>query len=258
MGSKYLSDFKKTIILPAVAMLLVGLQGCLGIVEKPRGDAKTPTTLKLTADSGYVSKKEILTFLASNSLTDTLNDWWKHWKVADTMGKYYKMEGSGNYLLCVLSANTANNSVEVNKLIELSKDGKLVTSQEFYSEGCDMNHRTQALGRVGNYFVTYSCGHGAGFSSSWIHLFSKLSDREGGGEIMKFYHATNIPCKNISSKWYMAGDTCVVNYTNIRTKNTEDGCIPVDSQKVLVRYYAVNGKWRAADSSRIKQMEITQ
>lgn len=233
------------------------LQGCLGIVDKPRPAPKVTATLKLPADSGYLSKNDVLTFLIANSLTDTLNDWWKKQLPADTMGKYYKMD-NGHYLACVLSANTEHSSMEVNKLIELDKNGLFVSAQDFFTEGCDVNRRTGALGKVGGFFVTYTCGHGATFHSSWFHLFGKLSDLNGSGQIMALYTLNTPPCRNIYSTWKMGGDTCIVTYTIQHSKATEDGCIPTESEKAVVRYYMADGKWRAADSTKLRLMDIAQ
>ena len=259
MIREFLLKYKTGFIVVNMVLALVTLQGCLGLLVKPKEEEKAKVVpLKFTADSGFVSKSEILPFLIANGLTDTLNDWWKHWKLADTMGKYYSMDSGGRYLLCVLSADN-DQTVATNKLIEIDKTGKMTATQDFSCDWCGINARTQALNRRGNYFITYSCGHGSTFSSSWFTLFKSIADRERQAQIMESQYEGAPYCQSIYSAWKLVNDsTCVVNYTVENSRVTQNGCEPADVLKTSVVYRIKDGIWGAADSSKIKQMRIAQ
>ena len=251
-------NYKKFFTIFFTVGAVVMLQGCLGLLMKPKENAKTPVVvLKLSADSGFVSKSQVLPFLIANGLTDTLNDWWKKWAPADTMGKYYKMEGGDKYLLCVLSADN-DQTVATNKLLEIDKDGKMTASQDFSCDWCDLDKRKDALRKRGKYFMTYSCGHGSSFSSSWFTLFKSIADRETQSQIMESQFVGAPQCQTIYSNWRLMGDTCIVNYTIENSRVTPNGCVPSDTLRTSILYHLKNGEWCAADSNKLKQMHVAQ
>ncbi len=254
MIAKKLYSLKSLRELLLICLSFTLLTGCLGLGKKPIKIAAVTLPLKLTADSGYLSKQQVLPFLTSNKVTDTLSGWWGKWKPADTMGKYYKEE-NGGYLICVLSADNDDN-VAANKLIETDKNGIFLSTKDFYCDWCNINRRTDALHKVGRYFITYTCGHGASFSSSWFSLFTKLSER--GEQILESQYSGSPQCQSISSHWKLTGDTCTVVYTVDDGVSSENGCVSVGIKTVSVRYCAHNGTWRSPDSLKIADMHIAQ
>lgn len=255
---EFLLRHKKNIAFIVVVCAIVALHGCLGLVTQPKATEKSVSvTLKFTADSGYVAKSVVLPFLIANGLADTLNDWWKQWKPADTMGKYYKNSDNGSYLLCVLCSDN-DQTVATNKLIEIDKNGKVTATQDFSCDWCGVNTRTNALNRRGNYYITYSCGHGSSFSSSWFTLFKTLAEREAQAQIMESQFEGAPLCQNIYSSWKLVGDTCIVSYTVENSQSTQNGCEPTGVLKSTVLYCMCEGKWRAADSSKLRLMHIEE
>lgn len=236
-------------------LLFVLLTGCLGLpTPPPAASTKVIVPLKLTADSGYLLKKDILLFLEANELADTLNTWWKQWKPTDTLGKYYKTDDD-SYLACVLVSDDKGN-VEGNKLIAIDKKGIYQQSVEFYCDWCDINRRTEALQKKGNYFITYTCGNGASFSSSWFCLFRKISERDESNQLLE-YEDKGVPdCQSITSDWHVSGDSCIMAYTLKKGTLTEEGCTMGAPVKVNIIYRRVNGRWAATDSSKLKQLNV--
>jgi hypothetical protein len=240
----------------ALVMLAALLQGCLdmGMPKKPTKDTKVIYPLKLAADSGYVFKKDLLVFLQMNDLADTLNTWWKQWKITDTLGKYYKTE-DGGYLVCVVASDEKGN-VESNKLIQVDKNGVYKESQDFFCDWCNINRRTAALQKRGSYFVTYTCGHGASFSSSWLCLFRKLSERSEANQLLEAQYEGAPFCSDITSAWRITGDSCIVVYDIEKGMPTDSGCEMQPSQKLVVVYRRTNNLWAATDSSKLKQLHL--
>ena len=231
------------------------LQGCLGLPTKPRQEEKVIYKLKLSADSGYVTRQQLLVFLQMNDLADTLNTWWKQWKPSDTLGKYYSTP-DGGHLVCVVASDEKGN-IESNKLIQVDKNGVYQRSQEFFCDWCNMNRRTGALQKHGKYFMTYTCGHGSSFNSSWFCLFQTLADRNEADQMLEAQYEGAPFCSNITSSWRLVGDSCVVVYNVQKGISTEDGCEMQPAQKVVVYYHrTTNGRWAATDSSRLKQLHL--
>lgn len=241
------------VIVFVIAALM--LHGCLGLVQKPQQAKEDIVTIRLTADSGYLSKGQISQFLAANQVSDTLATWWKQWKPNDTMGKYYRTDSG--YMMCVLTTDEAIGSgVEVNKLIEINKKGELVNSEEFTSQYCDLNRRTEALKKAGKYFVTFNCGQGPSFGSSSFKLFRSLKDRATADVIVESYYEGAPNCKKVFSDWLVKGDTCLVTYTADNSIATDSGCVVTGHLKVSVRYIPTPTGWISPDSAKLKLLHL--
>lgn len=243
---------KKCCSYTAAATLL--LAGCLGLPTKPPPAARVVIPIELTADSGFLTRAQVLPFLVNNELADSLNSWWKQWKPADTMGKYYRMQDN-NYLVCVLASDDKGN-VEENRLVVVNSKGLYVESQDFFSDYCSLNRRTQALQKRGKYFLTYTCGSGSNYGSSWFSLFTKLSERKESGQLLEWQHMGAPDCYDIASHWKVSGDSCTIAYTVQKGTSTFNGCEDTRSEYITVIYTFKNGGWTAADSSKLKKMRI--
>lgn len=238
-----------------VLFTLAGLQGCLGIMDKPKEQKEEPVPLKLSADSGYLYKAQVMQFIAANDIADTLATWWKQWQPTDTIGKFYRTDSG--HILCILTTDEAlGGGVEVNKLIEIDKKGLLKNVEELRSEYCDLNRRTDVLQRRGGYFFTRNCGHGPSFASSSFRLFKTLATRAVAGELMESYYEGAPYCKDVSSTWWIKNDTCYINYTAVISSPTDSGCVVQGRQNVLARYYASPQGWRTSDSSKLHLLKI--
>lgn len=86
--------------------------------------------LNFSGEYGFITKEEGLSFLIANSLIDTTNiKEWRPIKDNDTIGKYYRIENSDNYLMCLPY------SVDFFKpkylIIKISSDGQLQKSEKY-------------------------------------------------------------------------------------------------------------------------------
>ncbi|MCL2131450.1 MAG: hypothetical protein FWH36_03195 [Lentimicrobiaceae bacterium] len=142
----------KTPFMKHFSCFLVFIFFCVGINNAFAVADTLQSKLILTNDSGFVTKNEGLDFLLANSLMDT-NDFLyltdsnvieeyikkKNYdgpvvKIPvenDTIGKYYRMENSDNYIVCLVYYS-ARIKQHIHCLMEINSNGELVKNEKFY------------------------------------------------------------------------------------------------------------------------------
>src|ERR671913_255694 len=78
-----------------------------------------------SSDSGFITKEDGLPYLLKEKLTDTINSFWIHAAINDTIGKFYRVETTGNYLVSTINLSSKL-TFETHLLFEISKNGKLL------------------------------------------------------------------------------------------------------------------------------------
>jgi len=219
--------------------------------------------LRLQNDSGYITKQEVLPFLLETGLTD-ISEWWAQTKDKDTLGKYYKSDKNGDYLLLVTSWRKID-STTMQYLIELSEKGDLMGAVEAYggnwSFGVDGQYFSD-FHKVGKYFTTSFSPHGAGYFGNWIHIFDTLLCINELSAIFtgcySIHGGFNFNPQNIYSTYDILDSVCTVHYFIEEGKDDEktSDIIWDNLTERIIKYKYDGQSWEAEDSSLLKGMDI--
>jgi len=244
--------------------------------------------LILTNDSGFVTKKEGLAFLLANSLTDTLpwsdtiyydspitlfdgtthtywidngDDGWYLFKQTDTIGKYYRIENSNNYMMCLIDYGSKYD-FETHLVIEITSDGKLVKSERFFHGNypCCWGNNYDGFSKYGDFFGIEICGTGSGYCASYLHLFKEVTPQDSINSIRLNCWAyidsddDEASYASITSNMEIKKDELLLHYVLIYGTLDENygwGKIH-SSEKFAIRYFYKNGKWDTEDKDKLK------
>lgn len=151
-------------------------------------DVPEKQRLSLSSDSGYICAGEAFGFLVSNMLIDTIRinntircayapDWqsvgdssayYMEWydEPADTIGKYYVFESTGNYLIAISWDREI-------LLLELDTEGEVIgcgmTGHGSYA--CCWNDFNDMLKKYDCYMGVATCGTGLAYCSKYVMFF---------------------------------------------------------------------------------------
>jgi len=165
---------KIVLILTIISFLL--LQQC---VQKKKKDivSKKLASLTLDKDSGYITKREGLEFLVAQSLSDTIDSYWKQVTLLDTIGKYYMI--SPNKFILYISDFGKEYSGASHFLIEIysGNNEQKIIKKERIAHGnylCFHTKSYEALQKTGNFFYVIISSTGSGFCGEYIYVFKHV------------------------------------------------------------------------------------
>ena len=218
-------------------------------------DTTTQSKLILTGDSGFVTMKEGMAFLVTNSLTDTTPNAnaWHLFNQTDTIGKYYKIENSDHYIMCLIDYGLYG--IETHIVTEIDAKGKLLKSERFFHGNypCYWYNTYDCFSKYGDFFCIKA--YGSWFSSCALYLFKEVTPQDSitpipfdywGGEEDNFssLHVLSMEIKK---------DELIVHYIleNVEKKydeKKEDFITTAQHRsKFKIKYFYENGQWETTN-----------
>jgi hypothetical protein len=250
---------KHKIVLILTILLFFWSHAFLQTAPKEKNAITKEISLALKSDSGYIRKMEGLAFLILHSFTDTTESYWKEIKETDTIGKYYRISATGNYIICFADYGKGIFS-PTNLLLELNNKKTNIIKHVRYSHGtypCCLNNISLNLNKIGDFYYINTCSTGSGFCSKSIYLFKSVSA------------PNKLLCIPLEMNWFMYGNfqilssTMVLKDTILAVKyvyeqgidiNIPDSLKPEKSFQIKekrdtfsVRYIYRNGNWIVLD-----------
>jgi hypothetical protein len=257
----------------------------------------TQNKLFLTNDSGFVTKKEGLEFLLANSLTDTMpwsdtiyhnspitlfdgtistywidsgSDSWYLIKQNDTIGKYYRIENSNNFMMCLID-HGSKYDFETHLVIEVTSNGELIKSERFFhgNHPCCWNNYYDGFSKYGDFFGIKICGTGSGHCSSRLYLFKKVTPQDSINFILLNCWSVGDFVDSGESSLYdsytssidIKKDKLVIHYvsesgTHKYNEKTKDLDFKVNrTEKISIEYFYENEKWETKDRENLEKLE---
>ena len=225
--------------------------------------------LILVNDSGIVTKKEGLPFLLSNSLTDTIphSNSWHLFNENDTIGKYYRIENSNNYMVCLIDYGCAEESLfETHLIIEINGKGELVKSARFrhWNYSYCWNDFTSGFHKYGDFFGIEICGTGLGFCSSNLHLFKEVTPQDSIFGIplgLWFNYDKNNTTRLSVSNMEINKDEFILHYVLVYgklkyNKKSDSYYTKMKKREIFqIRYFYENGKWNTKDTANYERIK---
>ena len=255
---------RKTILILAVLVLFAG---------ECKSNKNIETTIPqnrliLANDSGIVTKKEGLPFLLSNSLTDTIpnSSSWHLFKETDTIGKYYRIESSNNYMVCLIDFGSEYDFA-THLIIEINGKGELVKSARFrhWNYPCCWNDFTSGFHKYGDFFGIEICGTGSGFCSSNLHLFKEVTPQDSIFRIrlgLWFNYDENNATRLSVSNMEINKDEFILHYVldygilEHDEKSDSYNFKMKERENFQIKYFYENGKWNTKDTANYAKLDL--
>ena len=226
-------------------------------------------------DEGFITKEEGLAFLLVNSLIDTTEKSQKGWNKinpTDTIGRYYRIENSGNYLICL--PYSLNYFQSKHYVIEVTPFGELQKS-ELYDFGGSYqwnNYYKFFFLQNGCFLICAQGGYGAGmYYFRKLYLFKELVPqdsltyiREGESKIFKknkFSKKATI-IHGYSGWTHVEKNKLGILYELYRGKVVKDKKDDKSTfqynhkvKRLFVEYFYEDGKWSTKDTNKLKKID---
>lgn len=227
--------------------------------------------LNFSSEYGFITKEEGLTFLIANSLIDTANlKEWNKIRITDTIGKYYRIENSDNYLICLPY------SLDFFKpkylIIKISSDGQLLKNEKYdFGNIHHWDSYYKDFFKEGVFWGIIAQGGYINHTYGNLYLFEELLSQDSLSSIplfedmifyknIKFSHKKRI--KNCTCNFYISNGELIVTYKFFigKVKETKDKniifsfrCFP--KNKFTIKYVYKNKKWITKDTKHLDKIE---
>ena len=185
----------------------------------------------------------------------------------DTIGKYYKINNSDNYIMCLSDYGYEFGDKII---IEITSNGDLVKSERF-SVGvntCCWYNEYEGFSKYGDFFGIKVCGTGSGHCSSRLYLFKEVTPQDSINDDIPLNCWSNsdsgddsTPYDSYTSSMEIKKDELVILYvlesgTYTRNEKTKKLDFKIDSsEKFAIRYFYKNGKWDTEDKDKLEKLE---
>jgi hypothetical protein len=218
--------------------------------------------LKITGDSAYITKKigmQILKHVFYNDTTDLIGSWTSY-KDSDTIGKYFKLQSTENYIACIGDHTTSFTSYA---FIEFKKDneGISIIAKERYYQGnysCCWDNFNDGFKRLGDFLCFKYCNTGSGYCSSKLILFKHVIPQNVNGICVYTWEA--FFGTSLTSTMTIKDSVLTVNYKLVKNKviTTDDNInyIPLTKEYFKIEYFFNGSDWYSRDSTLIKKTII--
>jgi len=252
------SGMKKVFnIIRTIAVLTIVLTtACKSNDHALADNGSTEMKLFCTGDSGFVSYKNGLDFLISKGITDTSKIQEYH-NNSDTIGKYYKIPESGNYIVC-MKESLKKLFFPTLLLLEIQPDGNII-KKERYIHGnwdCCWKNDYEGFNKYGQFFSLKTCTTGSGLCAGSLYVFKEVSPQDELTPITESHYSYNYTsnvCTIISSKFEAHGDFLRMYYQlDFGGRDENDSIIIHESNKFFADYYYINNKWVIPDSAALQ------
>ena len=244
-----------------------------GAFAQNRNNDTVSTRLIFTNENGFITKDIGVTFLIANSLIDTTKNKkeWKEINQNDTIGRYYRIDSSNNYLMCLpYSLNSFNLKI---LLIKINSNGKLVKSEKYdFGSAHVWNSYYKDFDKFGGFFsIIAQGGFGCGqYYCMKLYLFKELFPQDSINYIrlqeQKIMYKNNSSNKEIIKSYWSSieihENTLIIHYKlhkgKVKIKKNKSTvfkfCI-FGKKSFTVKYLYENGKWSTNDEYHLKEIE---
>ena len=233
------------------------------------------TQLFFDKESGFLTKEEGMAFLLFNSLIDTFSSfsklkYWDKINSTDTIGRYYRIENSDNYMMCL--PHSLDFFGPMYLIIEVTSHGKLVKSEKFDFGNAhkwntyykDFFQKEKFWGIVAQ--GGYNCG---GYLYGNLYLFKELLPQDSITYIRFFEreisHKNIFRKKKIIKRYYPAmkieGNELIINYKLNRGKVKTDkaGHIIFEysrtNKKISIKYFYEDERWNTNNTAQLDKIK---
>lgn len=235
------------------------------------------TQLIFTDNEGFITKEDGMAFLVSHSLIDTVSSSskkeWDKIKPTDTIGRYYRIPYSINYMMCLPYSLDVMNAISL--IIEITSHGEIIRSEKFESQNKKKSGYKSFDKWAGSF--KFSAYRGC-FQHNYedLYLFKELLPQDSidyirGHEYKYFYKHNPLRSKKTATKYCISQmqifeNKISVNY-NLYQRNDKDknGYTIYNSRhpnyhfrhvkKFTVKYFYENKKWKTKDTKKLKKIE---
>lgn len=212
-----------------------------------------------------------MSFLLANSLIDEINKSknWEKINQTDTIGRYYRIENSDNYLLCLPYSIESFNSVYL--IMQITSQGDLVKSEKFnFGTYNKWNHYYKNFRKDDVFFEIITEGGSFLCGRVGMYLFKELIPQDS----MRYIPLSEFSIRHRKSRF--AKEKIIKRFYSTRTLDKNKliikyelnrGKIKIDKKgdhifhyrrakrNINVEYFYEKGKWHTSDTSKLKKIE---
>ncbi len=208
----------------------------------------------IQGDSGYIQKEEGLKFLLKNKLSDTisrndLESYWNNIKSNDTIGKFYKFNPNGDYLIC-FNDYSSKYTFPTLLLVKLKRNGD-IDNYETYNHwnysGC-LSEDYEALQKINHFYSLTICSTGSGYGGTHKYFFKDILPQNKTNTIkINLFQGMRGFTVTLNSKLHFSNDSIIVdyNYKQIVEINRIDSTM----DNFRVKYFLKDKLWLTADTN---------
>lgn len=195
------------------------------------------------------------------ALADTSNTSWSTITDKDTIGKYYKIRETGNYLCCVLDVGQEG-EFETHLLLEIKPNGTPIKTERFLHGNypCCWGNHYEGFNRYGDYFSLKTCGTGSGYCASYLYLFKTLKPQEAQNSIAESYWSAfsgDELVHSLTSTLEVGPDSVVMHYRLKKGILGDDSNFKIKETDIFdVAYHWNDHTWIATDSTKLKTLDL--
>lgn len=243
-----------------------------GIFAQNNTDSKNAKFI-CTNDYGFISKEKGFAFLLANSLIDTTKKMkkWNQINQNDTIGRYYRINNSENYLMCL--PRSLDSFKQTFLIIMINAQGKMVKNEKYdFGNAHEWNTYYKDFSKHGNFFeIIAQGGYGCGqYHYMNLYLFKELvpqdSIKYSRIEEQKIMYKNKNSSKEII-KVYWASFEIKQNKLNLhyslyrgRLKFNNDESVIFKfrrfaKNKFTIKYIYENEKWITDDTIHLKKLD---
>lgn len=228
------------------------------------------TQLIFTNDNGFITKNLGMNFLLANSLIDTTKnkDEWNQINQNDTIGRYYRINNSDNYMLCL--PHSLHYSKQKFLIIKINAHGELIKKEKYdFGNASKWNNYYKDFSKYGDFFwFTAQGGYGAGqYHYTNLYLFKELVQQDSINfirlEEQKIMYKNNYSSKKIIKVYWgtfeIKQEKLIIHYGLYRGKikfiNDESVIFKFRrfaKKKFTIKYMYENKKWITDDTIHLK------
>lgn len=233
---------------------------------------KDTVSLKLDSVEGYILKKDGFPFLIVNSLIDIENEKtikeWNKINNNDKIGKYYKIDDSENYLICLPYSLDFFKPLFL--IMEINPKGDLIKVEKYnFGNAHKWNTYYKDFWKLGDRFLILSQGgHGCGlYYYCKLSVFKDLLPQDSLKyffiEESKIFHRNkkNEGIKRYSASWFIQKDEITFKYKTFKgkVKHKKDFAKfyyrKFGHKRLTVKYVFKNNEWKTNDTLQLKILD---
>lgn len=232
---------------------------CWLLILAACGRPSRPVSKLFTQDSGFVSKKDVLAFLASKHIGDTANKRWEILTDTDTFGKYYRLP-NGNFIACL--EDVGGERFENHLLLEVDSYDSILKKEHYihWNYPCCWKNDYEGFMKSGDYFLFKFCQTGSDYCASSLYFFQQVTPQDSLDRIVQgYWNGMGDGEGNawaLNGKWHINGDSLAMQYQLYTFSWIDTLPGPEDSVLFNVLYLKDRRGWRVTDSTFLKKFKF--
>lgn len=255
-----MSLYKRNLNLKTILFLFVVLASSIS-------SAKT-IQLNLEGNDGYLLKNEVLDILDNLNLTKKKFTKTEFNENSDTLGRYFKSNVTGNYILCLFDYSLVYD-FETHVLVELKpiKENKFkVIAKERFFHGnyaCCWNNEFDGFSYKNGFFIIYTCGTGSGLCSKHAYYFKRVLPQEQLNPITVeyYFYMEDMEASTLESIIEITQNQLKISYTLSKLSMSENEkeemeYTIVSQEKFDVLHEFINNNWFTNDTLNLQKLDF--